>query len=438
MTARAGSWDLVGFDSDPIPGTPVAVGDEGAHYTGVADTISDQIARLRRLADPDERLKGAYAEKLVESCEDLADHLGKVEDRFRTTGGLLSGFESDLTTGRVATGMALGEAEAAVQGKDLEELWPVRGMPPTDPALKAAYDKAHGAKSTFDGRAEDVANAIRKASDDDMKDSRWDKFKDAVHSIAGVLDGIADILGYIAAALVIISLFIPGLNLLTLALILTVGALALHTLLAATGNGTWVDVAFDVLGLLTLGGGTALMQSAKLSAKTALRTAGKAAGQKAATAALFRGSFNGGKGVLGKLSVVKNYLFNGSLARTMRSEYVNAFRGVIARGSVPPLRLGVPGRTELGALWKAGGDSDLARVYMQLGKMSEHGISSGFAGIESVGASALNWTGNVAQIGGKILDPDINDAMGPLSIDPYDVPAYDDLGDSLTWTPGEL
>lgn len=437
MTARAGNWDLVGYDSDPVPGTPGEVGDEGEHYTGVADTIADQIARLKKLADPDERLKGAYAEKLIESCEDLADHLGKVEDRFRTTGGLLSGFESDLTTGRVATGMALHDAEAAVKGKDLAELWPVRGMPPTDPALKAAYDKAHGAKGHFDDRAESVASDIRKASDDDMKDSRWDKFKDAVHSIAGVLDGIADILGYIAAALVIISLFIPGLNLLTLALILTVGALALHTLLAATGNGSWVDVAFDVLGLLTLGGGTALLQGAKMSAKVALRTAGKAAGKQAAKSALFRGSFNGGKGLLGKMSVVKNYLFNGSLAKTMKGEYLNAFRNVIAKGSVPPLKLGMPGKVELGALWKAGGDSDLARIYLQLGKMSENGISSGFAGIKALGASTLNWTGNIAQIGGKIVDPDINTDLGG-GFDPYDVPAYDDFSNHFTWTPGEL
>lgn len=100
MSARPGEWHLVGHESDPVPGSPSQVGTEGRHSTAVADTISDQIARLRRLAEPDEALVGHYAEGLQESCSDLADHLAKVEDRFRSTGAALTGFEGDLRTAR--------------------------------------------------------------------------------------------------------------------------------------------------------------------------------------------------------------------------------------------------------------------------------------------------------------------------------------------------
>ena len=99
-----------------------------------------------------------------------------------------------------------------------------------------------------------------------MKDSRWDKFKDAVGNIADVLDSIADVLSWIGAALTIVALFIPGLNLLVIAAILLAGALLIHGLLAVTGNGSWTDVLMDAIGLATLGMGTRAMALARLAA----------------------------------------------------------------------------------------------------------------------------------------------------------------------------
>lgn len=73
---------------------------------------------------------------------------------------------------------------------------------------------------------------------------------------ADVLKEIANVLGYIAAALAILCLFIPGVDLLIFAaMAVTAMLLVIQTMLAATGNGSWLDVALDVLGLVTLGMG---------------------------------------------------------------------------------------------------------------------------------------------------------------------------------------
>lgn len=407
MSARPGKWELLGYDSDPVTGDSYQVGVEGRHYTGVANTISDQIGRLKLLAEPDDRLKGSYAPELTGACSDLADHLGQIEGRFRTTGSQLSGFEDDVSTARTATGNALDDAETAVKGKELSELWPNKLGAPEDGPLKDAWSAGRGAVSTFNDRAGEVADKIRGAADDDMKDSFWDKFKDFVHSVAGVLDAIADILGYIAAALVIVSLFIPGLNLITLAVIVGVAALAIHTLLAATGNGSWLDVALDVFALATMGAGGALGGLAKGAGKVALRGAAKTAANKAATSVLKKASFNGGKGLLGKLSMGKQF-FTTSTSKAMDTAARNAVRNVL---KAKPLGLG---------------DDALANSTQLLRNMRAMNLSTGFKfPALTYSATAAGKASDIVTVGSKILDPDI----GPIDV--YTIEPYNDLSESL-------
>ena len=226
---RAGDWHLLGHDSDPVPASPSEVSSQGTHYTTVASTIADQIARLEALAADDAALKGHYAEKLTESCDDLADHLGKIEGRFRSTGGALTDWSDDLLQARIDTAQALRDAEEAKRAMDANAPDPtVLGAPEPTPAEKDAAEaqvrsllRGRGAHGDGAGRlqsghvdpgrpGESVASTIQKASDDDMKDSRWDKFKDAVGDIADVLDSIADVLSWIGAALTIVALFSPA------------------------------------------------------------------------------------------------------------------------------------------------------------------------------------------------------------------------------------
>ncbi len=236
-----------------------------------------------------------------------------MHDRFSTTGSQLTGFVHDLTVARSQTGTALADAVTAKANaaKDADEDAPphIPGTKPSDPAGAAAWDHAHSAMGTFDGRAHDVAEAIKKASDDDLKDSRWDKFKDWVHGFAGVLDFLCDLAGILAAIIMVICIFIPGPGwLVAIALGATLFALAGHGLLAATGNGSWLDVAFDAVALLTMGlGGKALKLAASGRSALLSQMATKASSE-AFAASMTRGLFNGGRGMLGELHTLGRLL----------------------------------------------------------------------------------------------------------------------------------
>lgn len=131
------------------------------------------------------------------------------------------------------------------------------------------------------------ADRIREAIDDDVADSPWDNIKDWYDANAGWIKTVTKVLSYVAAALAVVALFIPGLNLIVIGLALTV--LASQTLLAASGNGSWADVALSVFALATVGVG-ALAVRALRGVATATRAAGSQAARGAATSAARRSS----------------------------------------------------------------------------------------------------------------------------------------------------
>ena len=439
---RAGDWHLLGHDSDPVPASPAEVSGEGEHYTTVASTIADQITRLEALAANDAALKGHYAEKLTESCDDLADHLGKIEGRFRSTGGALDDWSDDLVQAQIDTAQALRDAEEAKRAMDANAPDPVTpGAPEPTQAEKDAteaqsgrYSAAEGrletartdfsrAMSTLDGRAESVASTIQKASDDDMKDSRWDKFKDAVGNIADVLDSIADVLSWIGAALTIVALFIPGLNLLVIAAILLAGALLIHGLLAVTGNGSWTDVLMDAIGLATLGMGTRAMALARLGRSATLTRAGATAGRNAAARSLSQASFNGGRGIIGGTHKFLLQTYSGSTRAAMRTASDDAARAFTQRA--------LPSTTRMEAL-RVGADHSLAalakdhRLLVQ--ELGEAAINPAFSRNLS---QAINFTiANQATNIPLVLNPKI----GPHEA--WNTPGWSHLQDATTFTPG--
>ncbi|MGW4373310.1 hypothetical protein ACWEJ7_06535 [Streptomyces albidoflavus] len=141
-------------------------------------------------------------------------------------------------------------------------------------------------------------------------------------------------MGWVATFAGFLALAIPGLNLLILGIAaLTIG---LRLLLVASGDATWTDVIFDVVGGLLVVGG--LGAAAKL-ASGAKATVGAA--QTARTAGLSRG-LTGVKGTLGDLGRVMNKLPEGPARQAIQASR-NAMRksisqnvGLVAKG---PLRV---------------------------------------------------------------------------------------------------
>ncbi|TNC33106.1 hypothetical protein [Mumia zhuanghuii] len=341
MSRRPGRWELLEHDSDPVPGSPELVEDEAGDYQTLASTIAAQARRLRALAEPDTALKGDYAEVLRKDMNELAADLDKIDDRFSKVAGQLRLFKPALETARTATKSALddaveadgtlnkekaAEAEAAAAEPDKPPTRPDLEPTPGEQALANARTACRAALSEFEDAASTIARAIREAADDDMKDpTGWKKFfKDAWEFTVKALRHISDIAMYAGILLAFAALLIPGVNFFAVLLIAGLISLAANTILAATGNGSWSNVAFDIIGLATLGVGRIGVQIARLGRSATLARAARPAARAARTSAFQRTAWNGGRGIRGALSRFSPTVR--TAMRTAHDDVINAAR----------------------------------------------------------------------------------------------------------------
>ncbi len=125
-----------------------------------------------------------------------------------------------------------------------------------DCMLRQARDQLQNAVDDARRRGREIGDLIDDATDDDVKDGRWDRFKHWVDRNRGWIKQAVKGLGYLATAVAVVAIFIPGVNLIAAAAIgLTFLVAAGHSVLAASGNGSWFDVGLDVFALVTFGAG---------------------------------------------------------------------------------------------------------------------------------------------------------------------------------------
>jgi hypothetical protein len=263
-------WQPLGLDSDPVPGDPGQISQEAQHLATVANQITSEIAMLRKIATSDDEV-GEHAEKLRSSAGSLADQLGKVVGRFQKVSSALTNWIPELEQAQSMSLQALDQAEGPHRQLNQAVLLPSgnlnaqqkqrvqdhqNAMRQAQDELDAAIALLNRAISLRDTQGSHYAGIINQACDDGVKDSWWEEFEDWVSQYAGIIKDICQVLEVIATILAIIALFIPGLDIIVL-LGIAVTALALvgRTMLAATGNGSWIDVALDALALLTFGMG---------------------------------------------------------------------------------------------------------------------------------------------------------------------------------------
>ena len=270
-------WEPLGLDSDPVPGDPGRISQEAAHLGSVAREISDQVARLHTMAagGADGALKGQYADKIHSSAKDLADELDKVVGRYQKVTAALNNWIPDLEQAQKMSLQALNDAEGparklnqtvalpsgdqltAQQKQDVQNYH--TAMKQAQGALDAARALLGKATSLRDSSASHYASVIHSACDDSMKDSWWDSFKEWVSQYSGIIKDICQVLEIVATVLAIVALFIPGLDIIAALLWIGFGLTALalvgRVMLAATGNGSWLDVGLDAFAMLTFGAG---------------------------------------------------------------------------------------------------------------------------------------------------------------------------------------
>jgi hypothetical protein len=265
-------WEPLGLDSDPVPGDPAQIGQEARHLSSVAEQITSQVAELRKIASDNVEC-GQHADVIRSSAGNLAGQLDKVVGRYQKVSSALNGWIPDLERAQSMSIQALNQAEGPYKQLSTPALLPSgdnltaqqkQDIQNYHTAMNQAQDELNAAKNLLnqattlrDNSASYYAGLINRACDDAVKDSWWDEFEDWVSEWAWLIKDICTGLEILATILAVLALIFSGVGwIVLLGVILTAVALAGRVMLAVTGNGSWFDVAMDVLALLSFGAGS--------------------------------------------------------------------------------------------------------------------------------------------------------------------------------------
>ncbi|WP_432508776.1 hypothetical protein [Kineococcus auxinigenes] len=383
MSRRPTGWHPLAA-TDPVPGDPVAVAETAKRVEAVARGLEEQAGALRHLA----RSSTAVAktvDALEEKATDLSTRLTGAVERYRRTAAALGAYWPELEEAQSESARALQDArDAEERQRAAEAVAAAHATPapaPADPAdpvaadaharaerertsarssaqraaalaagdLQTARERLAEAVELRDRAAARARTAIDEACDGDpLADSWWDDVQQAVHERAEDVSKWADLLGKVSAALGLLALAVGWIPVVgqalaavlgLAALTLSVLTLLLHTALFVSGDGDWVDLAVDVVGLLTFGVGRAAALSLKAVGPT-LSTAFTAAraGRAAQTAMAARVAREGGS--------VHGRLATGAPVDTARTALAMATD-----------RLSTPARNALARAWGISGNA---------------------------------------------------------------------------------
>ncbi|MFF4259029.1 hypothetical protein ACFY1L_48425 [Streptomyces sp. NPDC001663] len=276
-------WEVLGESGDPVPGDVHDMTALSRRFELTAKTISDTAAALRRLGNLeswDSKAGRAFAEKAT----DTAKTVSKAHDRYADAGSALKTYYTELETIQGEADKLLHQAET--KAGELTTAKSKADHPPkdTDDAGQKKLDKSvtdlqdgldglRGQLSSLKTRHKDAgdkaARAIHDTTESDGLNDSW------LDDLRDTLNAVADIAGAVAAVCGVLSLLVGWIPVIgqalagvlgTIALVATAVSLVCHLLLALNGDGSWGDVAMDVLGLATFGIGRVFSSGAKLAA----------------------------------------------------------------------------------------------------------------------------------------------------------------------------
>ena len=302
MTARPTDWSpLAG--SDPTPGDPEEVAALANRYRDTALEIERQARVLRGLSRA-EGWESEAGEVFAEEAGELAGKLAKVQGRYAKVNMQLRRWAPALREAQCEADAALRQAKEAEAQQRANAASVTDGVDEPTPeqeaaerrrkdaldgagdALAAARRRLDSALDALDQTAGQVSDAIRDASDDDVKDGWWDHVKGFISDHAKIIKVIATIASYAALAIAAVAIIIgASVPLLVLGLVAGVAVL-LKVALAAAGEGTWTDAAFEAFSAVTLGAGAVLTKGAKLGVALTRGAAARHAAANASNAVL--------------------------------------------------------------------------------------------------------------------------------------------------------
>lgn len=354
MTNRPVDWQPLA-DTDPVPGDPARIADLERRLRDTADTIARQASTLRGLCT-DEYWDSDGGKQFRKAATDLAGKLDQVQGRYDATAGALRTYgpalddaqTQSLTARRQAQDAedthqrqiaaaaqtaaaagpptAIGPASVAVGPTAV-----VAANPNDDSYLDTARATLTEAVRNRDDAARAAAHTIGQALHDGLNDGWRDKAKNLIHEHAAILNKIAGVAGWIATACGTASLIIGCIPVVgtaiagvldTAATLASAVSLICNLTLALAGDGSWLSVGLDAVGLLTFGIGRASLGASVRSAE-----ASRGAVQQATMSSLREDAQVAGRNLTGR---ALNDAYN-LAKRNARGLNARAARRVIAR-----------------------------------------------------------------------------------------------------------
>lgn len=245
--SRPVDWEPLS-DVDPVPGDPHAVRGEAKRLGDIADTLEEQVRKLRKIGK-DTALKGKYADRLQEESEKLADKFSKTEGRYQKVSSALHTWADDLEDTQRSAGRA--RTHAKNHEKDDDEVERAQGW-------------LSEAQVTYQQQGQKAVQRIDEATDDDVEDSLWDDIDAWLDEHADTIKLFIEAFGWIATIIAVVAIFsTPAGWLVALGWGLAIAGLLGNSAMALSGNGSWGSVALSSLSLLTMGTGTVASKGIK-------------------------------------------------------------------------------------------------------------------------------------------------------------------------------
>lgn len=294
MSPRAGEWWRLGHPSDPIPGDVDALTVDAADYASIARSISNAKLALESAFEGD-ALSGEAIDALRDEALQVAERIGRAWERYDGVAEALSTYLTPLRTAIDDSGDLLVRATAA--GSDLDNAqqrrayWWEEAREAGLTGDSAAFEYAQGRLDYWDGEIDAAESTLATlAGSLDTVLSTWNRHANAaaddietVSETGELNDGFwehvdeffqqewvqvaLDVLAYVGAALAIVALFVPGLNLLVAAITITL--LAVTALQVMSGNKSLTEGLLELaLVLLPLGIGRVIGKPIMAAART--------------------------------------------------------------------------------------------------------------------------------------------------------------------------
>jgi hypothetical protein len=268
--ARSNDWSPLGLWSDPVPGEPSVVASGGSEYSAVAEAIGRAAFNLKGIAKTEGMISEAV-DALVDQAEEVARRIERAKERYEGVGDALTTYAGPLATAQqwslealtsaTAAASASSESDDVIARYQYELLNPLLDAESrekyqrlTDEAadarassqgtLTAAIDLLQRAIDLRDSAADTAAESISKVeSTGGLNDGFWENVDQFFEEHGDFINDILTIAGYVAGALAVVALFIPGLNVIVLAagILLAVATTVNAVGQAMTGHMSWTE-----------------------------------------------------------------------------------------------------------------------------------------------------------------------------------------------------